>query len=145
MKSQDLTELDWLAHRLRAVAVDVERAAVLLRAAGDLDRLQLRLAAVVADRDRDEVNTIRRSPAAGGEVQPTIAEVPSGVQVTEPGHDRGRRDRDLVRPPGEAVGRADVTRTLARCRELAAAAVAGCASAGRDPVDGDRPAGRLRF
>lgn len=48
MTTKELTELNWLASRLRTVAGELDRAERLLRAAGDLERLEARLRALPA-------------------------------------------------------------------------------------------------
>lgn len=48
MTAKELTELAWLASRLRSVASELDRAERLLRAAGDLERLEARLRALPA-------------------------------------------------------------------------------------------------
>jgi hypothetical protein len=48
MKTAEITEMEWLAATLRHTAERLERATALLRAAGDLEKLQAKLAGIVA-------------------------------------------------------------------------------------------------
>jgi hypothetical protein len=48
MTNAELTEMEWLAATLHATAERLQRATALLRAAGDLERLQVRVAAIGA-------------------------------------------------------------------------------------------------
>jgi len=48
MKTAEITEMEWLAATLRHTAERLERATALLRAAGDLEKLQAKLAAIAA-------------------------------------------------------------------------------------------------
>lgn len=50
MTSSDLTEMEWLAAALLHTAARLQRATALLRAAGDLERLQAKLAVIAAER-----------------------------------------------------------------------------------------------
>jgi hypothetical protein len=54
MTSSDLIEMEWLAAALLQTAARLQRATALLRAAGDLERLQARLAGIVAERPSGE-------------------------------------------------------------------------------------------
>jgi len=46
MKTAEITEMEWLAATLRHTAERLERATALLRAAGDLEKLQAKLAVI---------------------------------------------------------------------------------------------------
>ena len=73
MTNADLTEMEWLAAVLRTTAERLERATALLRAAGDLERLQAKLAVIAAERPRTRSAdrpaslpaSVGRAPAAG--------------------------------------------------------------------------------
>lgn len=74
MTSSDLTEMEWLAATLHATAERLQRATALLRAAGDLERLQARVQACCAPPG---------APRAGEPVQPAGAAVvraPAGCE-----------------------------------------------------------------
>lgn len=67
MTNADLTEMEWLAAVLRTTAERLERATALLRAAGDLERLQAKLSAIAAERPSvGQVRPGATSPAVAG-------------------------------------------------------------------------------
>jgi hypothetical protein len=67
MTNADLTEMEWLTATLRATADRLQRATQLLRAAGDLEKLQAKLSAIAAERPSvDQVRPGATSPAVAG-------------------------------------------------------------------------------
>ena len=78
MTNADLTEMEWLAAVLRTTAERLERATALLRAAGDLERLQARLVAIAADRRPPPAVAARAAEAAAVVAE---GERPSGRAV----------------------------------------------------------------
>lgn len=75
MTNAELTEMEWLAATLRSTADRLQRATELLRAAGDLEKLQAKLSAIAAE--RPSVDQVRpgATPAAAAGRSPAIAAV----------------------------------------------------------------------
>lgn len=84
MKTSDLTEMEWLAATLHHTAERLQRAVELLRAAGDLEKLQAKLTAIAAE--RPSVDQVRpgATPAAVAGRAPAIAAVRELGPVSEP-------------------------------------------------------------
>ena len=70
MTNADLTEIEWLAAALHGTASRLQRAAVLLRAAGDLERLQAKLATIATA-------SPAASPAASAGGRPVAGDRPA--------------------------------------------------------------------
>lgn len=78
MRSQDLTEMEWLAATLMSTASRLTRAVALLRAAGDLEHLQAKLATIVAT-GPPAAAVAAGPPEAGGVA--SEGERPSGREI----------------------------------------------------------------